>query len=122
MSLASLVDEMASAVGDTHPDFLTLKEFAQKLSPLCQTAQVLKRTFESRAKIRFIESNVEGLPKKQSLLDESGERTFFREGLIDMAWKKSKKPVSVRVFIFTDLMLICEEKKDKKKGSSCHAS
>lgn len=132
-SFANLVEEVANGltdsiamlqaqaaqgfpVADPTPDINALRTFASQMAPLTHTAVSLKNTYESRTKIRFIETTVEGMPKKQPLMDEKGERFFFREGVVDLTWKKSKKATTCHVFLFSDMLLVCKiEKKDKKK-------
>lgn len=136
ISLAQFIDDVANGLTDSismlqqqaaqglpasdpTPDIQALQGFSQRMAVLTSTATTLRLSHESRTKIRFLEVNVEGLPKKQPLMDEKGERFFFREGVVDLSWKKSKKATTMQVYLFTDMLLVCslEKKKDKKKAS-----
>jgi hypothetical protein len=130
VALAALIDDLAAGLNDSisalnqqgvdpMPDIQALQGFSQRMAVLTNTATTLRLSHESRTKIRFLEANVEGLPKKQPLMDEKGERFFFREAIVDLSWKKSKKATTMQVFLFTDMLLVCsmEKKKDKKKAS-----
>lgn len=120
-SIAMLQQQAAQGlpVADPTFDIQALRDFSSRMQMLTNTATTLRLSHESRSKIRFLEINVDGLPKKQPLMDEKGERFFFREGIVDLSWKKSKKATTMQVYLFSDMLLVCsmEKKKDKKKAS-----
>lgn len=113
--LVELIESLCEILGDTHVDYMTLKEFHQRLLPHKLTAEKLRREYEARNKLLYIQSNVAKLPKRQNLLHE--QRCFFREGIFDVETKKSKQ-APYYVYLFTDFLVLCKFEKKAKRPIS----